>query len=100
MTEIGAKIILWSGGVWPETPLKVIRNGQWSMELGDRIFMFHGEKDDEGAMHADMSTLRTLLQEAAKKNVTLVSLDECLGDGTDGAYKQADGMLNALCVYF
>ena len=77
--------------MWPETPDAVMRNGKWSLELGDRIFMFHGEKNEEGSMHGDMRTLRMLLREAAEKKVTLVGLDECLGDSTDGAYKQADG---------
>ena len=42
-------------------------------------------------LHGDMRTLRMLLREAAENEITLVGLDECLGDSTDGAYKQADG---------
>jgi hypothetical protein len=44
------------------------------MELGDRIFMFHGEKNDpEGALHGDQSTLHALLFFAQRRKCATLS---------------------------
>ena len=88
---IGYKMILWSAGTWPETRDAVLGSAEWSMKLGDRIFMFHGEKDADGARHADQSTLRAILEAAKRLGVKLVTVDTCLGDHQDGAYKSRDG---------
>lgn len=90
--NIGTKNIIWSGGVWPETPKAVVRSANNSMLSGrSTIFMFHGEKNSTGAMHADMTTLRTILDTAKQHNVQLVNMTECLGDYNDGAWKSLSG---------
>ena len=50
----------------------VISGAKWSMSLGDRILMFHGEKNTTGAMHADQAILRELLRAARKLGVKMV----------------------------
>ena len=63
LEKIGTKIIIWSGGVWPEEPDAVVANARATMRSSrSSIFMFHGEKDSDGAQHADMSTLRRVLE--------------------------------------
>ena len=73
LEKIGTKIIIWSGGVWPEEPGAVVRNVRGTLRSGrSAIFMFHGEKDSDGAEHADMSTLRGILD--ARISTPLVAL--------------------------
>eukprot|EP00040_Diaphanoeca_grandis_P019563 m.103304 g.103304 ORF g.103304 m.103304 type:complete len:573 (+) comp27489_c0_seq1:216-1934(+) len=89
LDKLGYKIILWSGGAWPETLENVMQSlNNMFRQSANGIFMFHGEQQQ----HENMVVLEAILKRAKELDVELVPLHVCLGDAHSKGFKSRNGV--------